>query len=608
MRTGTDRPSCHQLALVVGALTALSLYALALNISSARGQTTDPVIVAAGDIACDPGDPAYNGGDGTVDKCHMKATSDLVVNADPDAVLTLGDEQYSDGALSKFQQSYDPTWGRFKAITKPAVGNHEYSTAGASGYFDYFGAAAGDPSKGYYSYELGSWHLIALNSNCDEVGGCEAGSAQENWLAADLAAHPAACTLAYDHHPRFSSGVHGGTAALGDLYRDLYNAGADVFLSGHDHDYERFLPQDPNGAPDDIHGIRQFVVGTGGKDLRSFSIIDLNSEARNSDSFGVLELSLHDAGYDWDFIPELGKTFTDSGGESCRDAPPTPAPPPLTLKLKPRHAKPGQTVGFTGSGFPPSTPLYLVWNPTCPGPDKSGGFPLASLKADGSGAVSGALTVPRGPGIPAYRHRIRLTDDPDYTSGCTGGTAFADQSFDIDARIESPGAISWQVGEGFCLAASGFGVYETISFAWEPSTRNLDLGSTTMGGGGSRTFCSLIPEDTYGYHPVRATGGGGTPETPTIQMFVKPTLRISSQAFRPTTTVKWHAMGLSGPTCAVTLTDQTAGGLILDSAPSTDDRGSVHRSFVVPKLSPGTHRWKATDCNLRGHDLLVTIR
>ncbi|HEU5321805.1 MAG TPA: metallophosphoesterase, partial [Methylomirabilota bacterium] len=208
--------------------------------------------------------------------------------------------------------------GRHKGRTRPAVGNHEYGTPGAAGYFDYFGAAAGGPGKGWYGYDLGAWHVIALNSNCAQAGGCHAGSEQERWLRADLAAHPAECTLAYMHHPRFSSGnQHGGSPGVEPLWRALHDHGAEMVLAGHDHDYERFAPQTPGGALDPKRGVRQFVVGTGGRSLRKFGPPKPNSEARDNTALGVLHLRLRDGSYDWRFVAEPGKSFTDSGSDRC---------------------------------------------------------------------------------------------------------------------------------------------------------------------------------------------------------------------------------------------------------------------------------------------------
>jgi acid phosphatase type 7 len=274
-----------------------------------------PRIAAAGDIACDPGDANYHSGQGTGLFCRQRATSDLLVAGGYDAVLTLGDNQYEDGTLAKYNASYDPSWGRVKAITKPVPGNHEYQSGSPAGYFAYFGAAAGDPAKGWYSYDLGSWHVVALNSNCFAVA-CSAGSAQEHWLRADLAAHPTACTLAYWHHPRFSSGQHGSSTTYTAFWQALYDAGADLVLVGHDHDYERFAPQTPAGALDTARGLRQFVVGNGGKSLRAFGTIRPNSELRNSDTLGILELTLGPSGYAWRHVPAVG-SFTDTGAADC---------------------------------------------------------------------------------------------------------------------------------------------------------------------------------------------------------------------------------------------------------------------------------------------------
>ncbi len=279
-----------------------------------------PVIAAAGDIACDPNDGSFNGGAGTATACRMGATAALLATGGYSAVLLLGDNQYVDGTLAKYQASYAPSWGTQFAITYPVPGNHEYLTPGAAGYYSYFGARAHDPTKGYYSYNLGGWHLIALNSNCGDVGGCGAGSPQEQWLASDLAANPGVCTLAYWHHPRFSSGPHGDDATYVALWNTLYSAGADVVLVGHDHIYERFSPQDPNGLADPARGLRQFVVGTGGSNLTSIVTVRANSEVRSASAFGVLALTLYPNGYDWQFRPIAGNVLNDSGTSLCQHA------------------------------------------------------------------------------------------------------------------------------------------------------------------------------------------------------------------------------------------------------------------------------------------------
>jgi hypothetical protein len=226
---------------------------------------SDPVIAAAGDIACDPTNSSFNAGNGTANSCRQKSTSDLLVNANLAAVLPLGDNQYYCGGYQAFLQSYDLSWGRVKAITHPVVGNHEYLTSGgtgctsanggAAGHFSYYGAAAGQPGKGYYSYDIGAWHLIALNSNCGDAGGCSSSSPQGQWLEADLTTHSNMCVLAYWHIPLFSSGGRAASNTL-SFWQALYNHNADLILAGHDHIYERFAPQTPSGTLDTVRGIR----------------------------------------------------------------------------------------------------------------------------------------------------------------------------------------------------------------------------------------------------------------------------------------------------------------------------------------------------------------
>jgi acid phosphatase type 7 len=271
---------------------------------TASDTENEVVLIGAGDIAdCS-------------DLAGAEATAKLL-EANPGTVMALGDLAYPNGTAEDFN-CYDKTWGRVKDRTRPAVGNHEFHSSGAAYYFQYFGAAAGDPKTGYYSYDLGSWHIVVLNSECEEIGGCGAGSPEEKWLRADLAAHPVGCTLAYFHKPRFSSGLnHGNDPEVGAFWQALYDFNAELILNGHDHDYERFAPQDPNGNADPKRGIREFVVGTGGKNHREFGIHKVNSEIRNNDTFGVLKMTLKATGYDWKFIPEAGKTFTDSGSGSC---------------------------------------------------------------------------------------------------------------------------------------------------------------------------------------------------------------------------------------------------------------------------------------------------
>jgi hypothetical protein len=260
-------------------------------------------LLAAGDIA----ECASEGDEATA----------ALLDGRPGTIATLGDTVYEAGTTREFADCYDPSWGRHKDRTRPAVGNHEYLTPEAADYFRYFGAAAGDPQQGYYSYELGAWHIVVLNSNCSQVGGCHQGSPQEQWLRADLAAHPTACTLAYWHHPRFSFGKYDDNEATRVLWQVLQGAGAEIVLSGHDHNYQRYVPQDAGGVRDDARGIREFVVGTGGKDHYSLGTPPPNVEKFNGDTFGVLQLTLQATGYEWTFVPEADKTFTDMGADTC---------------------------------------------------------------------------------------------------------------------------------------------------------------------------------------------------------------------------------------------------------------------------------------------------
>ncbi|HEV2315648.1 MAG TPA: metallophosphoesterase [Candidatus Acidoferrales bacterium] len=289
-----------------GRLASRTAAATTEGAQSSAAESGDPILLAAGDIA----------------NCKMIAGAEAtakIIEAIPGTVAALGDLALSDGTAEEFADCYDKTWGAFKSRTRPAPGNHEFHSAAATPYFDYFGAAAGDPKKGYYSYDLGAWHVIVLNDECQDIGGCQVGSSEEKWLRQDLQSHPAACTLAYWHKPLFSSGAaHGNDTDFIAFWRDLYNANATIVLNGHDHDYERFAPQDPDGKADPARGIREFVVGTGGNHERTFAVLpDQNSEVRMTGAFGVLKLTLHAHGYDWEFIPEADKSFRDSGKGDC---------------------------------------------------------------------------------------------------------------------------------------------------------------------------------------------------------------------------------------------------------------------------------------------------
>ena len=308
--------------LTLGLVLAVSLLPPTHAVAQDAAQPAAPaaadsvVVLAAGDIA----------------KCNLEWDSQTGALLDnlPGTILGLGDNAYQTGSLQEFNDCYGPTWGRHKDRVYPVPGNHEYLTGGAEGYFTYFGDRATplEPGcrkecKGYYSFDLGAWHIVALNSEIDNNPGSE----QDLWLRADLAAHPNVCTLAYWHKPRWSSGDH-GSGASAPLFQAVYDYGVDVVLSGHDHDYERFAPQSPQGVLEYDRGVRQFVVGTGGDTHRGWESSAPNSEVKDPDTWGVLKLTLHPTSYDWEFIPIAGQTFTDKGSANCVTAgsvPPAPA-------------------------------------------------------------------------------------------------------------------------------------------------------------------------------------------------------------------------------------------------------------------------------------------
>jgi len=296
--------------------TPLFVVLLALAATGPTTHAADPpagptvTVAAAGDIACAADEPA------TPRSCQQAATAALIEAHRPDAVLAVGDLQYPKGSLEDFLTSYDRTWGAFKSITWPVPGNHEYY-GGGSGYFGYWGPRAGDPEKGYYSFDLGAWHILALNSECEAIGGCGADGPQIRWLRSDLAANPTRCALAYFHKPRFSSGPHGSNRAYEPLWRALQGGGVDVVLGGHDHDYERFALQDAQGLPDPDHGMRQFVVGTGGAPQYVVLWKRSNIEVLRARAFGALFLTLAPDSYSWTFRSIQGEAFSDSGATAC---------------------------------------------------------------------------------------------------------------------------------------------------------------------------------------------------------------------------------------------------------------------------------------------------
>jgi hypothetical protein len=309
----------------LGIAMAGLLVALAMAAQPAWAREA-PLIAAAGDISCAPNNPRFNDGAGTFNSCRERDTASQLDQEAFSAVLPLGDlVNGDDDSLNGFLAGYDPTWGRFKAISHPVIGNHEYDDgAGAAGYWDYWNGVgvtngpAGARTEGWYAYDLGPWHLIALNSNCDLVG-CSASSKQGRWLRDQLARNHDRCVLAYMHHPRFSSGLYPSPNKTTGLWRALYRGGADVVLNGHDHLYERFGPQRPSGKLDRRRGITQFTVGTGGYFLFPIAGLAPHSRALSDSSFGILTMRLRRGGLGWEFLDSPTSTPTDSGTLRCHN-------------------------------------------------------------------------------------------------------------------------------------------------------------------------------------------------------------------------------------------------------------------------------------------------
>lgn len=298
-------PASSQVALATpGGTTASPSGSAGVVPSPSPSPSGDPVLVGAGDI-------------GRCDSTADEDTAALVARL-PGTVFTLGDNAYERGTADEYRDCFGPSWGRLRdRIGFPVPGNHDWETDNAAGYRDYFGAAAVHDGNTWYSADVGTWHVVVLDSTCTKVpGGCGADSPQVRWLVADLAASSARCTLALFHHPRFSSGYHGNDPAVAPLWDALYAGGADLVVNGHEHSYERFGPQDPSGAADDARGITELIVGTGGASLRDFGTPEPNSRVRSSLAHGVLSLTLRASGWSWAFTSVDG-TFSDFGSGSC---------------------------------------------------------------------------------------------------------------------------------------------------------------------------------------------------------------------------------------------------------------------------------------------------
>ena len=306
----------------LGSIAPSSAAVATQHVPATPGATTEPQATPGSEPTPKPTPPPPTVvlvGAGDIADCNSNLDTQTAALVDGIAgtVFTLGDNAYEDGTRAEFDNCYHPTWGRFKDRTRPAPGNHEYHSPGAAGYFSYFGDRAGPAGRGYYAYTRGAWRIYSLNSECGEIGGCGAGSAQLRWLRNDIAAHPNQCSLAYWHHPRYSSGEHGSQAFMDPIWDALYGAGAELVLAGHDHSYERFAPVDNSGNREPGRGIVSFVVGTGGREFYQFDDILPTSRAHAANVAGVLRLTLTPDGWTSRFIALPGDTYTDEAQGSC---------------------------------------------------------------------------------------------------------------------------------------------------------------------------------------------------------------------------------------------------------------------------------------------------
>ncbi len=462
------------------------------------GQVTpDPpeLLVGAGDIA-------------GCTQTNDEATA-VLLDAIPGTVFTIGDNAYENGTTTQYTNCYQPTWGRHKARTKPAPGNHEYNTANATGYFGYYGAVAGDPTQGYYSYNRGEWHIIVLNSSGGTAGtnvSMSASSAQMEWLRADLAANPRLCTLAYWHHPLYQSTSGTGTGGLTDtksraVWDTLYARGAELVLGGHRHFYERLAPQKPDKTPDPAFGIRHITVGTGGNFLHASTNVVQNSEVRNSNTYGVLKLWLYADSYAWKFVPVAGSTFSDSGSTACHAAPGSGSavsPSQSTLAAAPTALTAGSgsaTITVTvknASGNPISGATVVLaatgtgntlTQPT--GPTNASGVATGTL----SSTVAQAKTVSATANGVAITQTATVTVNPGPVSAAQSTVAAAPSSIaaatgtstiTVTAKDANGNAIS---GATVVLAATGSG-----------NTLTQPSGATNASGVATGTLSSTVAE------------------------------------------------------------------------------------------------------------------
>ncbi len=437
-RSVTWSTSDPAVARVSGTGLVTGLFAGSATISAtADGQVATSAITVT---PPPPGSPIVMVGVGDIAACDVTGDEATAVLLDGIAgtVFTLGDNAYESGTLQEYQSCYHPTWGRHKSRTRPLPGNHEYNTPDATGYYAYFGAAAGDPAKGYYSYDIGDWHVVVLNDNINKA----AGSPQEQWLRADLAASTRQCTMAMWHQPRFTS-VSGRSTNNGvkPFWDALYEAGADLIVNGHDHVYERWAPQKPDATPDPTRGLRQITAGTGGRELYGFGAIAANSVVRHNTSFGVLKLTLAATSFAWEFIPVPGGSF-DAGSADCHGAPTGSNQAPISQAGGPYSGSEGAPVAFNGSGSSDpdaDLPLSYAWS-FGDGTTGTGATPSHAYAQDGSFTVSLTVTDSRGlPSAPATAAVTVANVAPAVSAGPDAAVTLG-AAFSLNATFSDPGA------------------------------------------------------------------------------------------------------------------------------------------------------------------------
>ena len=466
------------------------------------GNTIDPseLPVEEQEITPPASSPAVTGtaqilvGAGQIARCDDRkdeATADLLDEIGG-TVFTLGDNIRASGTSADYKDCYGPTWGRHKTRTRPAAGDLDYKTSGASGYFGYFGSAAGDPSKGYYSYNLGAWHVVVLNSNTS----MSAGSAQERWLKADLAANDNQCTLAYWHHPRFSSYSTSVRSSTKPLWDALYAAGADLVINGHYRLYERFAPQAPDGSADPENGIRQITVGTGGHGVEDFDRVRPNSEVRRSGAYGVLKLSLGSGDYAWKFVPIAGQTFTDGGSGIChrRTREAGLEVSPETATLAPSQVKQFTATEVRSDGT--TTPASATWKATGGTIDSDGTY-KSGTKTGTFHVIASATT---GSGTRVDTAEVVVTDDAPEITGI----------------VVTPSSVSLAAGETERFSAKAKmsdGTTTSVSASWTATGGTVDTAGLYKAGKTSGTY-RVIARQLNGTLADTATVAISTETTP----------------------------------------------------------------------------------------------